>query len=436
MSNFSIDLAAEDITDTRTKKHFREVLVTFSSGCHRSCVVTLWSVLVADLVYKLQDLRDLYGEPTAKSILDQVAATQAANPYDSKWESDLLDAVGQRLSLFGPGEHTQLQTLQKLRHLSAHPVLNNTEALFVPPKETVRSNIRLVLESTLLKPPVFSKKIISEFVVDLAAKKALLPDLGVLKPYIEARYGKSLTRPVEIELVRALWKFCFKTVNSDTDENRNINTRALVIVFERRLSENLAFLREHRDQMSDVAPGAPLDCLIVFLSRFPDAYQLLTEAATVLITQRCSESLELFARATYLSDTISSHIDKVADRLTTEPMSTDGFSRVVGLAEANGCLAAALAAGAAAYGRSGTFNVANQRFGAYVEPYLSKYQKADLELLLRHIEANGQTYGRGRASTDHAGVYQRCLAVDPTFDMESYSAFAEIVARGKGGTPA
>jgi len=73
-------------------------------------------------------------------------------------------------------DYQHLVNLQKLRHLSAHPVLSGSHLLFSPNKETTRSLIRNALEAVLLKPPIFSKKIVGEFVFDIAAKKELLPD--------------------------------------------------------------------------------------------------------------------------------------------------------------------------------------------------------------------------------------------------------------------
>ena len=52
MREFSIDLAAEQISDLRTKDYFQEVLGSFINGNYRSAVVMLWSVVVADFVYK------------------------------------------------------------------------------------------------------------------------------------------------------------------------------------------------------------------------------------------------------------------------------------------------------------------------------------------------------------------------------------------------
>jgi hypothetical protein len=176
MREFSVDLAAEQISDQRTKDYFQEVLGSFINGNYRSAVVMLWSVVVADFVYKLQALRDLYQDPTAIAILDAIEAKQQANPTSPEWEPFLLEEINARTHLLEAADYQHLVNLQKLRHLSAHPVLSGSHLLFSPNKETTRSLIRNALEAVLLKPPIFSKKIVGEFVFDIAAKKELLPD--------------------------------------------------------------------------------------------------------------------------------------------------------------------------------------------------------------------------------------------------------------------
>jgi len=46
----------------------------------------LWSVVVCDLLFKLQHLVDLYGDEKAKAILAEVGKLQQANERSSEWE--------------------------------------------------------------------------------------------------------------------------------------------------------------------------------------------------------------------------------------------------------------------------------------------------------------------------------------------------------------
>ncbi len=73
MENFSIELAADKISEPRTREYFQEVLNSYTSSNYRSAVVMLWTVVICDLIYKLQDLRDIYNDTIAQSILDHIA---------------------------------------------------------------------------------------------------------------------------------------------------------------------------------------------------------------------------------------------------------------------------------------------------------------------------------------------------------------------------
>ena len=53
MNDYSIELSAARIIDSRTKRYFSEVFACYSAGHYRSAVVMLWSVVVTDMLFKL-----------------------------------------------------------------------------------------------------------------------------------------------------------------------------------------------------------------------------------------------------------------------------------------------------------------------------------------------------------------------------------------------
>ena len=76
LDEYSIEQRAAQIFDTRSKEYFSEVLSCYAAGNHRSAVVMLWSVAVCDLLFKLQNLVDLYGDEKSKAILAEIGAMQ------------------------------------------------------------------------------------------------------------------------------------------------------------------------------------------------------------------------------------------------------------------------------------------------------------------------------------------------------------------------
>ena len=425
MSDFSIELAAEKVIDKRTKDYFYDVLSSFINGNYRSAVVMLWSVVIADLLYKLQSLRDIYHDPIATSILDAILSKQQANPNSPDWEPYLLDEINSRTHLLEVADYQHLVNLQKLRHLSAHPVISSSNLLFSPNKETTRALIRNSLEAVLLKPPIFSKKIVSEFVQDIGAKKELLPDMPALKQYLEAKYFKNLHISVEQELVKALWKFCFRISNQDTDSNRLINRRALNLLYQRNPIGFREFIVQNTDSFSEVSPnGSPLEAFVIFLAECPALYSALTDAAKVPISTYARSNVNLFSRAQFISESLASHIAQlfVCDYAQLRELSDENWNALILLGREGNLLQSVLDIGIKIYCSSGVFDTADSNFARFVQPVINELDADRIRNLLIGIESNNQTYWRGRARIDHAVIDGR-IAIVGGIDKAQYPNF-------------
>ena len=198
MSEFSLEFFAEKIHYGKTKGYFQEVLSSYQNRNYRSAVVMLWSVAVCDIVYKLQNLVDLYDDKDAKSILDNVTALQNNDPKSSAWEIKLIEDTYNKTNLLDSLEYENLRYLQKQRHLSAHPILNSNRELHEPNKETVRALIRNTLEGLLIKPPFYTQNITDELLEDIAEAAPALNTREKIKRYIESRYLRRLKPDVEL----------------------------------------------------------------------------------------------------------------------------------------------------------------------------------------------------------------------------------------------
>jgi len=139
MSDYSIESSVERIDNPQSKEYFREVLSSYQTGNFRSAIVMLWSVIICDLIYKLQHLRDVDNDSIAKEILTDIETKQKANPNSPDWEIHLLKSEKDKTELLDTSDFTNLNSIQQIRHLSAHPVLSNTDLLFTPYKTSVLS---------------------------------------------------------------------------------------------------------------------------------------------------------------------------------------------------------------------------------------------------------------------------------------------------------
>ncbi|MEY9405525.1 hypothetical protein ABIF65_011658 [Bradyrhizobium japonicum] len=407
MSGFSIDLAADRIVESRTRAYFEEVARSFSNECYRSSLVMLWTVVVCDLVYKPQTLRDLYGDTSAGKLLKDVEAKRATNPNSPDWEIYLLDEVAKRTKMLETPDHIQLQNLQRLRHLSAHPVLATGDLLFRPTKEIARAQIRLALEALLLKPALFSKRIIDTLVEDIAANKAVLISREKLRAYLEARYLPNMPRAIELELFRVLWQFCFKLNNPDAQANRKINTDTLAILCNRNAAAIRDMIDNERTTFSNVGPDPePLDALIDFLIDHAELYGSLDSATQILVEGRLTADINNRAKAWFKAPNMSAHLKALHAEPPKElaKMDDDVWLQLLEDAASHGTVQDALRLAVKVYGESGSYDAADSRFTRFIEPALPQFTVATLTELLKAIDDNGQTYGRGRSKSDHRKI--------------------------------
>ncbi|MDC4487952.1 hypothetical protein OHV43_17780, partial [Acinetobacter baumannii] len=123
MIDFSIDNAIDNIKNDYSKKIFMEVYSSYTMGNYRSAIVMLWSVVVTDLVLKLQDLDSKYNDIKAINILKDIKKELDDNPISSQWENEIIKKFHEQLKFFQTYEVAHMNSLHKMRHLSAHPVI-------------------------------------------------------------------------------------------------------------------------------------------------------------------------------------------------------------------------------------------------------------------------------------------------------------------------
>ena len=151
----------DSIYSPRTKEYFKEVLSSYSSGNYRSAVVMLYSVAICDLLYKLQELKDMYNDSVAIKILNEVESyrnTWATQPK-ARWEKELIDKIYKDTALLSLEDYTHINHLYDHRNFSAHPALNENFDLISPSRENTIAHINNILSGILVKPPIFISNI-------------------------------------------------------------------------------------------------------------------------------------------------------------------------------------------------------------------------------------------------------------------------------------
>lgn len=367
----------------------------------------LWSVVVCDLLFKLEEMRDAYGDSKAGSILREIDAQRAADPFSPQWESRLLDLVKNGTSLLENGEYESLADLRSHRNLSAHPVLDQNETLYSPTREQVRSYMRTALESVLTKPALLTRKVLDAFTDDICARAPMLPDEDSLHRYLQAKYFGHLTPVVLGQLFKGVWHIAFRSEDTGGEENRHSLLRALCQVYGAASDACDSALQQDVSYFSEVGSSDDqLGLLSSFLSEHPTAYSRLTDQAKAPLGGFLDRNLDAFAMAWYLDDSVEEHLRRLVERATVSDkrLSLDVFQRIYPVAADHDCADEVRNLGIRYYRVSGSYDRANAVYCQAIRPFLDDYTADEFRGLLTAIEGNNQTYDRGLARRDHAEV--------------------------------
>lgn len=428
MSEYSLENISEKIHFTKTKEYFEEVLSSYQNKNYRSAVVMLWSVAICDIIYKLQHLIDLYDDGPAKEIISEITTLQTSDPKSPAWEVKLVDDAFSKTNLLDSPEYENLRYLQKQRHLSAHPILNQERELHSPNKETTRALIRNTLEGLLIKPPFYTQKILNEFLGDLSESKDALNTREKVKQYIESRYLKRLKPEMELSIYRSLWRFIFKLENEDCNTNRKVNFNALEVIGSRHAGRLEDLIKREQDYYSNIAAGGmTLVYLAYYLSRNPSLYNHLSDDAKLKI-QHCIDTNEIGKTVGwFVKDSLNKHFEDILEWIEGKDHPTlneEQWDILFSIEDSEEWQQNCCRLASAYYCCTRSFDGADTRFLAALEPRLHLFNIESFIFLLEKIERNDQNYGRGRASIDHPKIKNRIIELDKDFDLSRFPNFS------------
>ncbi|MBV7469474.1 hypothetical protein [Aeromonas sp. sif0611] len=435
VKSFSLESHKSKIYDHRTKKYFEEVYKCYANGCYRSATVMLWSVVVCDIIFKLQELRDLHSDTAAEKILLEIEVLQKDDPYSPKWEKELIKKVFERTQLLDTASNHKVMLIQDHRHLSAHPVISDEDTLFEPTQEMIRSDIRNSIEVMLSKPPFMSQKVLSSFVLDLEKVKNLFPSDSALNKYIESKYLKAINKEVLAKIFKGLWKFAFRSEDKNSTDNRQINTRALKLIFEKERQFMIESIKAEPAYYSNISkdPEA-IKTLIDFISMEKTIYDALEDSAKELIKPVLKDDLSYFGIAFFLFEPPEEHVKKLTRWIS------EGYYKKYG---ENGCFlnkrhqdklrdvchefglhSEYRDFGIACFVNSFDFERADLYFDRYIDKEINQYSKEQLTTILDGANKNNQCYWRQRSriGNDSVRILKAAkIKFDDGFDFSIYS---------------
>lgn len=432
---FSLESQKSKIYDRRTRKYFEEVYKSYANGCYRSATVMLWSVVVCDMIFKLQELRDLHSDKTAEKILIEIETLQKDDPYSSKWEKELIKKVFERTQLLDTASNHKIMLIQDHRHLSAHPVISDEDTLFEPTQEMIRSDIRNGIEVMLSKPPFMSQKILTTFLLDLEKVKDIFPSDIALNKYIDSKYLKSLNKETLVKVFKGLWKFSFRSEDEKPIENREINVRSMKLIFDKERQSMLEAIKAEPAYFSNISkePDA-IKALIEFISMENEIYSDLEDSAKELIKPILKENLSYFGIAFFISDSLEEHVKKLTELITDKYYKEYGdnghflnqkhLEKFKTVCQESGLDSEYRDFGIACFISSADFERADMYYDRHIKQDMQDYTKEQLQILLEGTNKNNQCYWRNRSRNGNDSL--RILKVakikfDDGYDFSIYN---------------
>ncbi|WP_096780043.1 hypothetical protein [Zobellella denitrificans] len=434
---FSLESQKGKIYDRRTQKYFDEVYKSYANGCYRSATVMLWSVVVCDIIFKLQELRDLYSDKTSEKILIEIEALQKDDPYSPKWEKELIKKVFQRTQLLDTASNHKIMLIQEHRHLSAHPVISDEDTLFEPTQEMIRSDIRNSIEVMLSKPPFMSQKILSTFLEDLEKVKDLFPSDIALNKYIESKYLRALNKDTLVKIFKGLWKFSFRSEDEKPIENREINIRAMKLIFDKEKHSMVDAIKSEPAYYSNISKDSDaIKALIEFISMERVVYDSLEDSAKELIKPVLKDNLSYFGIAFFISNSPEDHVKKLTKWITDNYYKKYGdnghflnqkhLEKLKAVCQELGLDSEYRDFGIACFISSADFERADMYFDRYVDKDLDHYTKEQLETLLDGANKNNQCYWRNRSRNGNDSVRILKIAKDKFEDGFDFTVYNNL----------
>lgn len=418
----------DEIYFPKTREYFHEVISSYSIGNYRSATVMLYSIAVCDILFKLQELKDMYNDTVATEILKEVDKSRNSldNKSKSKWEKELIDNVFKKTKLIDLEAYTNLNHLYDHRNFSAHPALNENYELIMPSKEVTIANIKNVLKDILIKPPIFVKNIIHMLTEDLNGKGSLYKDsYDILAQYLHNKYYNKMPYSMKVTSLKALWKFCFCLPDDENcQKNMQINRKALQILISSFEKEALAYIKENKEKFPVSENNECKCCLSDLLSEYPSIFDALDENTKLQMEGLIEENSSVKFISWFKYKTAHEHLEYL--RRCMYSLTTDSAATKTAISHYSdmGELSLLINFFIEYYGGSCSYDSANCRFEDTIEPCLDEMTADQFMRLIEVSNNNPQIWGRRSAyAANNRIVIAAKEVLDPNFDFSKYAMF-------------
>ena len=260
---------------------------------------------------------------------------------------------------------------------------------------------------------------------DIRKNKELFPSIEKLKTYLDSKYYSRLSMEAEKGVFRSLWKFVFRSEDDNCEENREINYKALFILYKKKRTEFNRQIETDKTYFSNTASADNILLLLIkFLSRYSEIYNLLTEDAKTLIEGFIEKDVTARWLAWFTANSLEEHINNLRRWIDDKPNydkfpddTASFWDDFVHISQSDEWKRAVIYLAIKCYGASYSFDIADERFEKIILRILQDAELEDLELLIEESKKNDQIYKRRKALSASEHIYNRILEIDPLYNL-------------------
>ena len=415
---------ADDIYFPKIREYFKEVISSYSNGNYRSATVMLYSVTICDILLKLQELKDMYNDKTAASILKEIEQEQKGSSSKSSWEKTLLERIRDRTKLLDSKTSSDLQNLFDDRNFSAHPATNENFELYSPSQETVIAHIKNILNEILTKPPIFIQDIVSMLTDDLKEKRDIyLENTEQFSQYLNNKYFNKMPLAMKIKTAKVLWRFCFKNIdNEDCKANRKINRRALTELINTIFSFMQQEIKDHKDFYTVARDDHCEFELTGLLADIPPLYEVLDDGVKLQLDKFIDNNAHAKWGVWFKFKSLDEHIQFLKDSRSLEIKAHNinyAFKKYCEFGQKHLILDFFICL----YAESSNFDTADLRYNNLIQPYLKEFSRTQIIEIIRVTNSNGQIYARGCSFHSNTQIIRKTKDLLVDFDFTEYPNF-------------
>ena len=224
---------------------------------------------------------------------------------------------------------------------------------------------------------------------------------------------------------RSLWKFVFRSEDDNCEENREINYKALSILYKKKCTEFNRQIETDKIYFSNTASTDNILLLLIkFLSLYPEVYNLLTEDAKTLIEGFVEKDVTARWLAWFTANSLEEHINNLRRWIDDKPNhdkfpdDTENFwDDLAHISQSDEWKKTVIYLAIKCYGASYSFDIADKRFEEIILGILQYAELEDLELLIEESKGNSQIYNRRKATYAYKCIYERILEIDPLYNL-------------------